>query len=337
MALAGATVAETRGGSTLDNPASGGFQESLLSSTLSYGEPQDNGVQTDSSVALKQGYQMIGASILPLDFLSIGATYQTLDFKSSNKPDASRTLFYTDNISEIDFTLAYKLGNLAIGASVSNADSKREINLITTNAASYSATTQATGSTTLKAGVQLMATKSLSLGVFFREPSKFTLNSSGENSLAFFNSSYHPQVLQAGFVYRPLIESKKSGPFSLQNIAIAAQIDQYTFPYLPDSNKIYSGPGVVFGSLNAFELNTKESYAPRLGIELPVITTWIFSTYTRTGLYYEPAYLKSGKPRLHTTAGALIRFWYLAFEGAIDVAKDYRNWNYGVGLDFDLR
>ncbi len=338
MALAGATVAETSQGTIIDNPAAGSFQRSLLSSALSYGEPLDTNISTPKTVSLKQSFRMIGATVVPFDSLSLGTTYQTLTFHSKNTPDTSRTLSFSNVISEIDFTASYKVSNkLAVGGSISSADSLREISLGIHEEGTYSAASRATGKTTLKAGVLSQITPTLNLGVFFREHSRFSLNRSGASSLEFFESSYHPQVLQLGAVYRPFSASTKSSAFSAKNFAIALQVDQYLFPECPDSGKIYSAPGVVFGSLESNELNTKETYIPRVGIDLPVITTWFFSTYTRVGTYYEPAYLKNGKPRLHATAGALVRFWYLAFEGAIDTAKNYRNWNYGVGLDFDLR
>ncbi len=337
MALSGATVAETYSGSMLDNPAAMVFQSSLLTGDFCYGQPIDESISTASSVSLSQSFRMIGGTVLPLDFFAMGVTYQTLNFRSINKPDSLRTLTFSDDISELDFASALRIGEyFSIGGAISNADSVREIDLAFSDGLSFSGHSRATGSTTYKAGIQSRFGKVFSLGLFYREPSHFSLANSGELSLEFFDASYHPRVVQAGFVLRPFAMAQKSGPFSLQNLAIAAQVDQYKFTDLPGNGKIYSAPGVVFGAVDAYELNTKDAYIPRIGVELPVVTTWIFSTYTRFGSYYEPAYLKNGRSRYHATVGALVRFWYFAFEGAFDAARSYNNWNYGAGLSFEF-
>lgn len=338
MALSGATVGETVAGSLVDNPAAMAHQTSVLSSTLNYGEPLDTRNKPPATISSSQGFKMLGASIMPSSFYALGATYQTLNFSSTNRPDSTRTLQFSDTVSEIDFAAAIKFSNrLAIGGAMSSGDSARKVDLNFSTGEAFSAQSRAAGTTTLKLGMQSQLTESLSFGVYFREHSKFTLSQSGSESLQIFSSSYHPQVIQLGTVYRPFTQGTKLSAFSMKNFAVATQLDHISFPSLPNSGKIYSGPGSVFGTLSDFELSTRECFIPRVGLELPMITTWIFSTYTRVGAYYEPAYLAKDHPRAHTTAGALVRIWYLAFEGAVDVANGYQNWSYGVSLDFNLR
>ncbi len=339
MSLGGTTVAETRTGSgVITNPAVMPFESSPVIGAWLYGEPIDASLKTPNTVSIGQSYQMLGASFLLFDQAAMGVAMQELKFRSTNNPDTSRSLEFKDEITDIDLAAGIKLWKyLSVGGTISSSDSARNITLSLADGSRYEGGSRAVDDTTWKVGAFSQLGPAFSAGVVYRSESRFQLARTGHEDLKFFDYSYHPRVIQAGIVLHPFsFQANSSSPFSLAKSALILQVDRYEFARIPQDEKIYYAPGVVFSTLDRYEISKKTVNIPRLGLELPVITTWLFNVQTRAGGYYEPAYLVTSKPRLHATGGAFIRLWYFAFEAAIDVASRYRNWNYGVGLDFDI-
>lgn len=339
MALGGTTVAATGTGSgVITNPAVMPFETSPIVGTWFYGEPLDASLRTPNSVSLSQSYQMLGASFLLFNQAALGVAMQELRFGSTNTPDSARSLVFKDEITDIDMAAGVKLGPyVSVGGSVSSSDSARNVTLSLSDGTRYTGGSRAVNDTTWRAGALAKMGNICTLGFVYRSESRFQLARTGAEALGLFDYSYHPRVMQAGLVFRPLsFQANTSNPFSLANSAVTLQVDHYQFARFDSSEKLYYAPGVVFSTLDRYQVSTKPVDIPRIGLELPLITTWFFNVQTRTGAYYEPAYLTSSTPRVHGTAGAFVRLWYFAFEAAIDVASQYRNWNYGMGLDFNL-
>lgn len=333
-ALSGATVAQdVNGAAVVENAAAMSFQNSPVSGTFSYAQPSDTLHRVQNTSSQSEDYFVAGGSLLLYQRLSLGVGLQALRFFAENTPTTNTKLSYKNSIADAHFATALRLGPVGVSASYLIDSSRHTV--ITEESGAIVTTSSLLGGRSLKFGLLMEMGDWVNIGATYKKAAVLK----SQDPLApdiLFSNAYQPEIAQIGVLLSTHPRRIKKFGFLTSGAQIFAQIDIVRFPMLPEDGRMYFGPAVAFRSQGASELNTSQKLIPRLATEVVLARTRGLMLIGRGGCYLEPAFVNGDSPRLHMTAGALLRVWAITAQLAYDVGHKYYSRNIGLGLEFDM-
>lgn len=322
IALSGAAVAlESTPAAVVGNHALLINQGGVLQGTFDYGQPEDTSLSLKSSKNEQHRYLIFGVSSLIANTIGIGFGTQQVRYLSEGAGPDAKTSSFSDALVEMNFASAVRLGeHLSLGLGLVRAVAHRDI--------TETANPTVTGSTdeagnALKIGGLLKLADQVRIGATHRAET----NLKGEKQGTRFNGTYIPALTQIG-VNWIVIPTKTSTSFPMK-LTGGAQLDILTFNEL--KRELYFSSGIAYQEEDT-RLSVVTKYIPRVSLDLEVFKNGPFELNLMGGSYIEPPYFMNSLSRSHVTGGVTLMLWLVSINVATDVAQNYINRNFGIGL-----
>lgn len=330
LALSGATVASTdNSAAVLENPAGIGQQPGVFRWAFDYGNPRDQSLVQPRADRLREDYLIVGASLLLWQRIGFGIGAETQSGQTSGKPDDSTEFKHEDALLDGHASLALKLvdGLSLSGTYVRNFARRAMETRIGLEVESGSDVLEGTQ---MRYGLLWRISRRFSLGGTHTRASVLRPKSEVEDR---YGLAYKPEQNRLGFSFDLKPASEKAEGFFPEAVRFFAQLDMLRFPGVPGGGGLYYAPSITFLNSSDYRLEERARWIPRIAAESALFRFNPVALRFWSGTYLEPAYLKGKSPRPHATVGAHLKVYMVVLQAALDVARQFRNQNYGASLE----